>query len=64
MMIKPRAYYYPGQSVAAELGEKTPTFFLDGDAESQSRTPKHEDEKIQDRYDGDSDEGPSLGIAL
>jgi hypothetical protein len=50
-----------------ELGEKTPresTFSLDGDAESQSDTPKHEDEKPQDRYDGDSDEEPSFGVAL
>lgn len=55
------------QAVAAELGEKTPresTFSLDGDAESQSHAPKHEDEKLQDRYDGDSDDEPSFGVAL
>jgi hypothetical protein len=52
--------------VAAELGEKTPrenTFSLDGDSGSQGHTPKHEDEKTQDRYDGDSDEEPSFGVA-
>jgi hypothetical protein len=57
----------PGQNVAVDLGEKTPresTFSLDGDAESQSHTPKHEDERLQDRYDGDSDEEPSFGVAL
>lgn len=57
----------PGQTVVAELGEKTPresAFSLDGDAESQGHTPKHEVEKHQDRFDGDSDEEPSFGVAL
>lgn len=56
----------PGQTVAEELGEKTPrenTFGPDGDAESQNHTHKH-DETLQDRYDGDSDEEPSFGVAL
>ncbi|KAH9991246.1 transport protein Avl9-domain-containing protein [Russula vinacea] len=59
----------PGQTVAEELGEKTPrenTFGPDGDAESQNHTHthKHEDETLQDRFDGDSDEEPSFGVAL
>ena len=67
--LPPRAVQTPppGQTVAAELGEKTPredTLSLDGDAGSQSHTPKHEDGKTQDRYDGDSDEEPSFGVAL
>ena len=67
--LPPRAVQTPppGQTVAAELGEKTPrenTFSLDGDSGSQGHTPKHEDEKTQDRYDGDSDEEPSFGVAL
>jgi hypothetical protein len=67
--LPPRAVQTPppGQTVAAELGEKTPrenTFSLDGDAGSQSHTPKHEDEKTQDGYDGDSDEELSFGVAL
>jgi hypothetical protein len=66
--LPPRAVQTPppGQTVAAELGEKTPrenTFSLDGDSGSQGHTPKHEDEKTQDRYDGDSDEEPSFGVA-
>jgi hypothetical protein len=65
--LPPRAVQTPPPGVAAELGEKTPresTFSLDGNAGSQSHTPKHEDEKTQDRYDGDSDEEPSFGVAL
>jgi hypothetical protein len=59
----------PGQTVAEELGEKTPrenTFGPDEDAESQNHTHthKHEDETLQDRFDGDSDEEPSFGVAL
>jgi len=57
-----------GQAVDAELGEKTPresSFALDGDAESQGHTRKHENENIQDHNDGgDSDEEPSFGVAL
>jgi hypothetical protein len=54
----------PEQTVAAELGEKTPresSFSLDGDAESPGHTHKHEDEDIQG---GSSDEEPSFGVAL
>jgi hypothetical protein len=57
-----------GQTVAAELGEKTPresSFSLDGRGESPSHTRKHEDESFQGRHDGgDSDEEPSFGVAL
>ncbi len=57
----------PGQTVAADLGEKTPresAFSLDEDAESQRHTHKHDD-SLQDRDDGgDSDEEPSFGVAL
>ena len=56
------------QTVAAELGEKTPRekeFPLDGDAESQGHTRKHEDGNLQGGDDGgNSDEEPSFGVAL
>ena len=55
----------PGNGVAAELGGKKSrenTFSLNGDAEGQRHTPKHEDEKLQDWYDGDSDEESSLWL--
>ena len=54
------------QTVATELGEKTPresSFSLGGDAESQSHTRKHEDKQARDDG-GDSDEEPSFGVAL
>jgi hypothetical protein len=55
------------QTVAAELGEKTPrenSFSLDGDAENRGHTRKHEDGDLQGRDGGDSDEEPSFGVAL
>jgi hypothetical protein len=55
----------PGPVPAADVGEKTPRrdgFHPGGDAESQG--PTHEHEQAQARYDGDSDEEPSFGVAL
>jgi len=56
-------------TTAVDLGEKTPRgseFSLDGDTESQG--PKHEHEhdeaEHEKSHDGDSDEGPSFGVAL
>lgn len=59
-------------ATAVDLGEKTPRgsgFSLDGDPKSQEPQHEHEHdeaehEKSQGRYDGDSDEEPSFGVAL
>ena len=56
------------QTVAAELGEKTPkesSFSLDGGAGNKNHTRKHENGDRKGRDDGgDSDEEPSFGVAL
>ena len=54
-----------GPLPAADLGEKTPRgngFSPDGDVESREITREHEEASV--RYDGDSDEEPSFGVAL
>jgi hypothetical protein len=54
-----------GPVPAADVGEKTPKgdgFHPGRDAESQE--PTHERGQARARYDGDSDEEPSFGVAL
>jgi hypothetical protein len=54
-----------GPVPAVDVGEKTPKgdgFHPGKDAESQE--PTHEPGQARVRYDGDSDEGPSFGMAL
>jgi hypothetical protein len=76
--LPPTALQTPplGSATAVDLGEKTPRgsgFNLDGNPEGQGTIhehehehehDEHEHEKDQDRDGGDSDEGPSFGVAL